>query len=221
MSMERFKPPTAADEKANCLGCWTIKHYTDLDDDGLCERCRHEPEQKENEMNYKSETDKARHLTSPYCSGNGIDLGSGGDPVVPHAIQFDRTHCGHINFQVVQIAGDIRTLPFSNESLDFVFSSHALEDFPLDQWVNVLSEWTRVLKRGGHIVLQAPDHERFREAVRSGRNGDNKDHKHEPHLGELTEFFQSNREPLGEFVVVMEKFEPEDDYNIVFVARKL
>src|SRR5437867_3001774 len=36
-----------------------------------------------------SETAKHRHLTIRYCQGCGLDLGSGGDPIVPWAISVD------------------------------------------------------------------------------------------------------------------------------------
>ena len=37
--MNRFRLPTAADEMANCLHCWVRRHYSQLDDEGLCSRC--------------------------------------------------------------------------------------------------------------------------------------------------------------------------------------
>ena len=35
---------------------------------------------------YNSETSAVRDLLAPYCAGDGLDLGYGGDPIVPHAI---------------------------------------------------------------------------------------------------------------------------------------
>lgn len=37
--MNRFRLPTGADEMANCLSCWVLRHYSQLDDEGLCSRC--------------------------------------------------------------------------------------------------------------------------------------------------------------------------------------
>lgn len=44
--MDRFQPPTYADEFSHCAGCGECKHYTALDDDGLCQECQPEKEDK-------------------------------------------------------------------------------------------------------------------------------------------------------------------------------
>lgn len=44
---DRFQPPTASDEYSDCNGCGERKHYTALDDDGLCVDCQPEKEEKE------------------------------------------------------------------------------------------------------------------------------------------------------------------------------
>ena len=38
---------------------------------------------------YQSETSKFRYLFLDYCKGNGIDIGFGGDPILPTAITID------------------------------------------------------------------------------------------------------------------------------------
>lgn len=45
--MDRFQPPTASEEYSDCSGCGERKHYTALDDDGLCVECRPEKEEEE------------------------------------------------------------------------------------------------------------------------------------------------------------------------------
>lgn len=40
MNLDRFKPPTAADEIASCQCCNARVHYTALDGNGLCWECR-------------------------------------------------------------------------------------------------------------------------------------------------------------------------------------
>jgi predicted SAM-dependent methyltransferase len=165
-----------------------------------------------------SETSICRHITAPYCQGNGVDLGSGGDPVVPWSIQVDLPEdafvsYGHVHDVGVPIQwrGSATDLPFKDATLDFVYSSHLLEDFK--DWVPVLREWLRVLKLGGHLIIMVPDHAAFRAAVAAGQ-GDNLSHQHESFPGELTEILKHDVE------VLMDRVEPEGSYNIIFVGRK-
>ena len=112
---------------------------------------------------YTSETSKHRALLAPFCQGYGVDVGFGGDPITPNAIRMDlevpyaRTgDCG------VQVGGDCRNLLwFADGVLDFVYSSHVLEDFEREQTGPIMREWARVLKEGGHLVLLQPDQQRF------------------------------------------------------------
>lgn len=170
-----------------------------------------------------SGTSECRHLTLSYCVGNGIDIGSGGDPVVSSAIQVDLVESafenyGHVFSATVPIQwrGDGRNLPFKDEVLDYVYSSHLLEDF-LD-WTPLLTEWIRVLKPGGNLVIIVPDKFMFNECIRL-HGGGNASHKHESYEGELTSVIQN----YGKFQVVYDKRQTTHplDYNIVFIAQKL
>lgn len=166
----------------------------------------------------QSETSKHRHLVLPYCNGNGADLGSAGDPIVPWAVQVDLPQEQYSNYNttrpiaVIHWRGDARELPFKDRTLDFVHSAHLLEDFK--DWIPVLREWDRVLKTGGHMIISVPDHERFRAAVRAGQ-GDNLGHKHESAVGELSRYFRR-------YEIVMDQFVNDDprEYSIVFVGQK-
>ena len=167
-----------------------------------------------------SETAKCRAVVAPYCVGNGLDLGSGGDPVIPQAIQIEKLRASfecqnyHIQYPV-QWRGTAEILPFKDSVCDYVFSSHVLEDFK--DWMPLLIEWDRVLVRGGYLIIQIPDHERFRAAVRRGQP-DNLDHQHEGRVGELSEHVQR----VGNYEVIRDGFCPDvpGEYNILFVARK-
>ncbi len=161
-----------------------------------------------------SETAPRRPLTAPFCQGFGVDLGSGGDPVVPWAVQVDLNPLAR---PLVHYFGNAtKNLPFKDGVLDYVYSSHLLEDFA--DWDPVLTEWWRVLKPGGYLVILVPDHERFRAAVRGGQ-GDNLDHKHESRPGELTEYV-TRLFPTAQ--VIADKLTDlwPGDYNVMFVAKK-
>ena len=53
---------------------------------------------------------------------------------------------------------DIRVgLPFPDNSMDFIYSCHMLEHVYIDEAINILKEWYRVLKPSGYVRLTLPD----------------------------------------------------------------
>lgn len=176
---------------------------------------------------YASETSKYRTLTVPYCKGNGLDLASGGDPVVPHAISIELDEPTYAYYNSNQPArgplhyrdnNAIWNLPFKDNTLDFVYSSHLLEDFTRDKWPILLREWSRVLKPGGYLVILVPEVERWNYAIRVLGQPPNCAHAApEPSIGELSIHFMS----VG-LDVVEERLTNlnEHDYSILAVARK-
>lgn len=112
-----------------------------------------------------SETNAARHLLAPFCIGDGIDLGCGHSKITPSAIAMDQPQgYTRVGEDPIQLHGDATNLHwFRDGVLDFVYSSHLLEDFTLEQTVPVLKEWVRVLKPGGKMVLLLPDEPIYRK----------------------------------------------------------
>jgi len=109
-----------------------------------------------------SETSKHRDRLAPYCQGYGVDVGFGGDPITRQAIRMDLQRPYAPSGDGVQLGGDCRNLIwFADGVLDYVYSSHVLEDFDAGQTVPILQEWARVLKEGGHLVLLQPDQQRY------------------------------------------------------------
>lgn len=113
-----------------------------------------------------SGTALCRVRLAPYCKGYGLDLGFGGDPITDHAIRMDMpAPYTAVGAQSVQLGGDATDLCwFRDGVLDFIYSSHLLEDFP-DTRV-VLQEWLRVLRPGGRLILYCPDERRYRDYCR-------------------------------------------------------
>ncbi len=111
----------------------------------------------------RSETSRHRALLAPYCAGYGLDIGFGGDPITPSAIRMDLpSPYTRVGRAPVQIGSDCRALScWRADVLDYVYSSHVLEDFPEHETAAILREWTRVLKPGGHLVLLLPDQQRY------------------------------------------------------------
>lgn len=99
------------------------------------------------------------NLHRQYLRGIGLAIGPKGyensvDPEIPFAI--------HIDLDYPNYNG--KTLPFANDSQDFVYSSHVLEH--IKDSYDALSEWFRVLKPGGYLFIVVPHaylYERLRE----------------------------------------------------------
>jgi len=164
-----------------------------------------------------SETAKCRERLKDYCSGFGLDLGFGGDKIVPWAIGVDLpnpyTRVG-IDFQ--NFACDARDLSaFGDNAFDFVFSSHLLEDF--ENTEEVVREWGRVIKPGGNLVLYLPDEQLYRKHCRETGQTYNKHHKHENFSADYLREILS-RIPCLHLVRVTDHV---DDYSFEIVARKI
>ena len=107
-----------------------------------------------------------------YFVGNGLDIGGGIDsialfgdmfPAMKHVFVFDMQH------------GDAQYLErVEDESFDFVYSSHCLEHM-VDPAV-AIRHWIRVVKPGGHLVIQVPDEDLYEQGHWPSRF--NNDHKH-------------------------------------------
>jgi SAM-dependent methyltransferase len=125
-----------------------------------------------------SGTSLCRSRLAPYCNGDGVDLGFGGDPITASAIRIDMpAPYGAVGQHPVQLGGDASNLVwFRDNALDYVFSSHLLEDF--DDTSAVLREWLRVLKPGGRLVIYCPDEQRYREHCQRTGEFHNPHHKH-------------------------------------------
>ncbi len=105
-----------------------------------------------------------------YMAGDvTIDVGyrgsfEGAVPILPHAIGVDLDYPGY----------DGKKLPFPDESVDAVYSSHMLEHAA--DFRTTIRDWHRVLRSGGFIVCVVP-HQFLYEKRRSLPSSWNADHK--------------------------------------------
>lgn len=170
---------------------------------------------------YRSETSKFRHLFIDYCKGNGIDIGYGGDPISPSAITIDlEKPYAQTGGYLLNLAGDARKLHwFNDRCLDYVYSSHLLEDF--EEKEMIVREWVRVLKDGGFIILLLPDEQRYRKHCRKNGLQRNPNHKDiEFCLDNIKKILISlNIMIVAEFPKLIDKKE-DSDYNFAVVAKK-
>lgn len=110
-----------------------------------------------------SETAASRDVLAPFCTGLGLDLGFGGDAVVPTALTFDmRRPYTSVGGDPQILRGDCRDLSFICDGvLDYCYSSHLIEDWYYSEAVAIVREWRRVLKVGGLLITNCPDQQRF------------------------------------------------------------
>lgn len=162
-----------------------------------------------------------RERLAKWCVGNGTDLGFGGAPILPTAICIDRPegHPERCNLPPpvppTHFVGDVRDLPFKDNVLDYVFSSHCLED--MEDTAACLCEWARVLKVGGHIVLFLPDEQAYRADCAKWGNGPNGAHKHANFsLEYVKQCLPLNCVPVHELWPV-----PGNNYSFDLVAQKM
>lgn len=171
-------------------------------------------------MTAVSETSKHRKLVVGYVNtGDGVDLGSAGDPIVPNAIQVERpdNYCPLFDDKYPpQLRGDASHLHwFRDGVLDWVYSAHLIEDYTADEQKAVIREWCRVIKPGGRLVILAPEKNRWAEALKRGQPP-NLAHKHEPEIGELSRIVND----IGGWNVLEDRFCDGEDYGMFFVALR-
>tara|TARA_Y100001938_G_scaffold133132_1_gene192182 strand:+ start:2173 stop:2736 length:564 start_codon:yes stop_codon:yes gene_type:complete len=65
---------------------------------------------------------------------------------------------------------DITKLPYEDETVDLIYASHVLEYFDREEAIDVLTEWTRVLKKGGVLRIAVPDFESMAIMYVMGKN---------------------------------------------------
>lgn len=110
-----------------------------------------------------------------YLVGDGIDIGCGRAPIVDDdsCLKYDR---------VLNSNHDADTLiDLEDSRFDWVYSSHCLEHTKDPK--KALSNWWRVLKQGGFMIVVVPDFMLYEQFQWPSRY--NSDHKHRFSLGGL------------------------------------
>ena len=163
-----------------------------------------------------SETSKCRESLAPFCKGNGLDIGYGGDPIVPSAICIDLdTPYANYHSHPQHLHGDASNLYWFNDNcLDYVYSSHVLEDFIDTE--DVLREWSRVLKPGGNLVLFLPDEQAYRAHCAVNGNEPNKHHVHQEFS---LNYLKETVGLIGGLEVIHESY-PVAEYSFELVLKK-
>ena len=111
-------------------------------------------------------------FSTRYFTGDGIDIGSGPDPLAQY----------HDFFPLMKSCrawdlkdGDAQDMAgVADQSFNFVHSSHCLEHMRDPR--AALANWLRILKRGGHLVCLVPDEDLYEQGKFPSTF--NADHKH-------------------------------------------
>lgn len=159
-----------------------------------------------------NESAKIKWHVVPYVMGRGLDIGCGPWKVFPNVIGYD----SHPSWRQigVDVFGDARKLDlFADGCMDFVFSSHTLED--LEDTEATLKEWWRVIKPGGRLVLYLPHKDLYPNI---GQPGANPAHKHDFHPDDIVAFME--RVFPGWDLLENETRDQENEYSFYQVYRK-
>ena len=97
------------------------------------------------------EVGKVRARVHRFCIGRGLDVGAEAETVTKNAMGIGGGAACFIQEQIT--APDALKL-FSTDSVDFVFSCFTLNQSKTID--HMLSEWWRVLRPGGHLILYQP-----------------------------------------------------------------
>jgi predicted SAM-dependent methyltransferase len=161
------------------------------------------------------EASKIRWECVPYFHGRVLDIGCGMFKCFPHWIGVDNGH--HWGPQGVDVKCEATKLDiFASQSCDGVFSSHLLEHIPYEQVPATLSEWFRVIKQGGYLMLYLPDEDEYPKV---GEYGANPDHKWNVNYDRVVEC--AEKVPYSWDLIEFEKRNEGDEYSVWFVFRKL
>lgn len=114
------------------------------------------------------------YLNGParFCKGKGIEIGSGGAPMVKGSMLVDiiDTFSHDLPYKVDYFADAHDLREIESSSLDYVCASHVLEH--MTNPIKAVREWVRILKPGGIMWLRIPDKrktfDRERERTRLG-----------------------------------------------------
>jgi ADP-heptose:LPS heptosyltransferase/predicted SAM-dependent methyltransferase len=165
-----------------------------------------------------NEAGKVRFDIVPYFGNSNLDLGCGPHKVWQNFVGVDNgkeTDLFGIAMKPDLVVGTCERLSlFASGVIDCVFSSHLLEH--IEDYKSALSEWWRLVKPGGHLVLYLPHADLYPNI---GQPGANKDHKHDFRNEDIVAAMREVA--TGWDLVVNEKRDQLREYSFLQVYRKL
>lgn len=169
------------------------------------------------ENSKNDEASKIRWETVPYFHGRVLDIGCGPYKCFPHWIGVDNGHHWGPAGRSTFVQCDAKKLDlFMSQSCDAVFSSHLLEHFEYEDAPAVLSEWVRVIKPNGHLMLYLPDEDQYPKV---GEPYANPDHKWNVNFERVLDAMRTLKR--GWDLIEYEVRSAEDEYSLWFVFRMI
>lgn len=169
-----------------------------------------------------SETRQVRPYVEKYCRGKGVDVGCGSEKITPDAIGIDFA-IGYDLPDHPATAADVTTgwedyfAEAEPHSLDYIFSSHLLEDY--EDIEPALRAWLPALKPGAYLILFLPIEELYERHCEATGQTYNKHHQQdykgaEDFLGQLPDW-------VVEQMKCVEKSGVVGEYSFYVVLKKV
>lgn len=98
--------------------------------------------------------------------GIGLEIGCGARTISPtnRTVLSDAFSDHGVHGSIAKVFFEGADIPYENESFSFVLNEHVLEH--IANPIKAIQEWTRVLKKGGHLYLVLPHKERTNDKHR-------------------------------------------------------
>lgn len=165
------------------------------------------------ENSKNDESSKVRWELVPYMHGRVLDIGCGPYKALPHFIGVDNGHhWGRAGADVMCNAQKLDL--FASQSCDAIYSSHLLEHIAYEEVAGTLTEWARVVKQGGHIILYLPDEDQY---PKCGHKHANADHKWDVNFDKVVAAMEQI--PRGWDLVDYQVRSETNEYSLFFVFK--
>lgn len=161
------------------------------------------------------EAAKIAPLVVPYLQGKCLDIGSGPGKVWPRLIGIDTANMSGRPATDLMMDGTDLSM-FGDASFDGVFSSFLLQQIEPRRVGDVLTEWARVIRPGGYMVLYVPD---AALVPRIGSDDADPAQKWDIEQGDI-ETALKTKTPCGWILVETQKRGAGDEYGLLVVVRK-
>lgn len=148
----------------------------------------------------------------PYTRGRGLDIGCGAIKPFPHFIGIDvkEFQAGGMTIKPDMNMDATDLSIFASQSLDFVFSSHAMQW--IEDYKKALREAWRVLKPWGHFILYMPHRKLYEYPKKEGQVL--------PHLFTPEDMVEAMKELKGWNLIVNDVRDEGDEYSFFQVYFK-
>jgi ADP-heptose:LPS heptosyltransferase/predicted SAM-dependent methyltransferase len=128
-----------------------------------------------------SETSRIRQYVLPYCYGRGLDIGAVGgcgQQSWEYGVKSDSIIVDLRQARQPSVISDARYLKTTGDkSMDYVYSSHMLEDLIDEDKLSCLNEWLRVIKDNGFLIIYCPVQKVYKRHCELTNQPLNRDHK--------------------------------------------